>query len=115
MQIDIPSCGPMCSIEKFYEIYKAIIPTGDFEEECRLDSEVPYSEFTAFDSGKIFTFETNSKAINHYVSISDMFVIGISLCFYACILFGIVVSWRFVVRTKYNCIESMCNYLTVYK
>lgn len=32
----IPNCGVKCPLEKFYDIYKAVIPDGDFETECRI-------------------------------------------------------------------------------
>lgn len=35
--LDIPSCGTLCPLDKFYEIYKAFIPTNDFETECKLE------------------------------------------------------------------------------
>lgn len=34
--IDIPGCGTKCSLKKFYALYEAIIPTGDFNDECLL-------------------------------------------------------------------------------
>lgn len=34
--LNIPSCGTKCPIEKFYEIFKDLIPTGSYDEECQL-------------------------------------------------------------------------------
>lgn len=32
----IPNCGPKCPLNKLNDIYRDVIPTGDFETECRL-------------------------------------------------------------------------------
>lgn len=32
----IPNCGQKCPLNKFYEIYQDILPTEDFDTECRL-------------------------------------------------------------------------------
>lgn len=37
----IPNCGQKCPLNKFYEIYDDIIPTEDFDTECRLPSASP--------------------------------------------------------------------------
>lgn len=34
----IPYCGQKCPLNKLYEIYRDIIPTEDFDTECRLSS-----------------------------------------------------------------------------
>lgn len=34
--LTIPSCGKRCSLSKFFEIYQDVIPTEDFDTECRL-------------------------------------------------------------------------------
>lgn len=34
--LSIPNCGTRCPLEKFYEIYQDVIPTEDFDTECRL-------------------------------------------------------------------------------
>lgn len=36
LPLDIPQCGVKCSIAKFRQAYKEIIPTGSYEDECRL-------------------------------------------------------------------------------
>lgn len=36
LPLEIPLCGSKFSIEKFKTIYRAIIPTGTFDEECQL-------------------------------------------------------------------------------
>lgn len=35
--LDIPGCGTLCPLDKFYQIYRAFIPTNDFETECKLE------------------------------------------------------------------------------
>lgn len=34
----IPNCGQRCPLNQFYEIYRDIIPTDDFDTECRMPS-----------------------------------------------------------------------------
>lgn len=34
--LEIPNCGKKCPLDKLYEVYKDIIPTEDFDTECRL-------------------------------------------------------------------------------
>lgn len=34
--LEIPGCGTRCSMDQLYEIYASMIPTHDFETECRL-------------------------------------------------------------------------------
>lgn len=36
--LDIPHCGKKCDFDKFYELYRDIIP-DDFESECRVDDD----------------------------------------------------------------------------
>lgn len=36
MPLDVPLCGTMFSIEKFYAAYKTFIPTESFDQECSL-------------------------------------------------------------------------------
>lgn len=35
--ISIPNCGQKCPLNRWYEIYKDILPTDDFDCECRID------------------------------------------------------------------------------
>lgn len=35
LALNIPGCGEKCPLDKFYDIYREIIP-GDFDAECRL-------------------------------------------------------------------------------
>lgn len=49
--LTIPNCGKQCPIEKFFEIYEDIIPTDDFETECR---SLEFAEYT--NEGKEFSF-----------------------------------------------------------
>lgn len=32
----IPNCGQKCPLNKFYDLYQDILPTEDFDTECRL-------------------------------------------------------------------------------
>lgn len=34
--LNIPHCGPSCPLEKIIQIYKDILPEGDFHTECRV-------------------------------------------------------------------------------
>lgn len=34
--LSIPQCGKKCPLERFYELYRDVIPTEDFDTECRL-------------------------------------------------------------------------------
>lgn len=55
--LTIPLCGPKCSLEKFRQIYEAIIPTAKYEKECQLSMlSMTYEEvdFQGFDSSKLF-------------------------------------------------------------
>lgn len=36
IEMEIPSCGKKCPLEKMYEVYQDILPTKSFEEECVL-------------------------------------------------------------------------------
>lgn len=36
IEMEIPSCGKKCPLEKMYEIYRDILPTESFEQECAL-------------------------------------------------------------------------------
>lgn len=47
----IPNCGKSCPLSKFYEIYEDIIPTEDFDTECRLPSTISLSYDTKSTSG----------------------------------------------------------------
>lgn len=38
--IVIPNCGRKCPLSKLNDIYRDVIPTGDFETECRLPSPI---------------------------------------------------------------------------
>lgn len=35
----IPNCGQKCTLSKMNELYHDIIPTGDFETECKIDNK----------------------------------------------------------------------------
>lgn len=37
----IPNCGQKCPLSKLYEIYQDILPTEDFDTECRLPTALP--------------------------------------------------------------------------
>lgn len=47
----IPNCGQRCPLSKLYEIYHDIIPTEDFDTECRLPSTSPLDHNTKSASG----------------------------------------------------------------
>lgn len=34
--MNIPGCGLKCSLSKFHEILEEVIPTADFESECKI-------------------------------------------------------------------------------
>lgn len=34
--LNIPKCGAKCPLEKFIELYRNVLPTQSFEEECEL-------------------------------------------------------------------------------
>lgn len=34
--LDIPNCGPECPLYKFYKLYADILPTGSFDDACKL-------------------------------------------------------------------------------
>lgn len=44
MLLKFPVCSAKCSIEDLREIYKEIIPTASFEEECRLPLHIKILE-----------------------------------------------------------------------
>lgn len=47
----IPNCGQKCPLSKLYEIYGDIIPTEDFDTECRLPSALPLQRDAKSGSG----------------------------------------------------------------
>lgn len=34
--LEFPGCGPKCPLKNLYELYKDILPTQPFDEECAL-------------------------------------------------------------------------------
>lgn len=43
--LNIPNCGTSCPLESLYDLYKAVIPDGDFETECNLSLlQMTYAE-----------------------------------------------------------------------
>lgn len=36
----IPNCGQKCPLNKLFEIYQDVIPTKDFDTECRLPQDI---------------------------------------------------------------------------
>lgn len=34
--LNIPNCGKHCTLEKLYDLYKDILPSGSFDAECTL-------------------------------------------------------------------------------
>lgn len=37
--MEIPNCGEKCSLKKFYELYKNILPKRSHTEECALHAD----------------------------------------------------------------------------
>ncbi|XP_031636577.1 prostatic acid phosphatase-like [Contarinia nasturtii] len=37
--LNIPGCGTKCSLEEFHRLFRDVLPTEDFETECKLPSE----------------------------------------------------------------------------
>lgn len=35
--LEIPGCGTLCPLDKFYDIYTDFIPMNDFETECKME------------------------------------------------------------------------------
>lgn len=35
--LEIPGCGTLCPLHKFYDIYTDFIPMNDFETECKME------------------------------------------------------------------------------
>lgn len=42
----IPNCGEKCPLSKLYELYQEILPTEDFDTECRLPTALPLQRST---------------------------------------------------------------------
>lgn len=68
--LNIPRCGPKCSLGQLNRIYETILPTRDFETECRL-SRLTMSRVLYF-SAKLVGF------IGKFYS--DFFVLNFSNC-----------------------------------
>lgn len=52
----IPNCGEKCTLERFGQIYSAILPTNDFETECRSSiMSMTYADvdFSQYENGLI--------------------------------------------------------------
>lgn len=41
----IPNCGQRCPLNKIFEMYQDILPTEDFDTECRLQSTFTSPKF----------------------------------------------------------------------
>lgn len=41
--LSIPNCGKKCPLDRLYKIYRDILPTGDFDTECRLPEKTEYT------------------------------------------------------------------------
>lgn len=56
--LNIPSCGPKCTIEQFRKIYETVIPSRDFKEECKVSMlSMPYADVDfRVDGSKILNF-----------------------------------------------------------
>lgn len=55
----IPNCGKKCPLSQFYEIYQDIIPTEDFDTECRLTETLP-------DSRDSVLSDSNRSKVHHF-------------------------------------------------
>lgn len=42
--MEIPHCGTKCDLDKFYDVYRDIIPEEDFESECKRGRRTPETE-----------------------------------------------------------------------
>lgn len=51
--LEVPNCGTKCPLNKWYEVYKSILPTQTFEEECELRG------------GEILPASGNPESITH--------------------------------------------------
>lgn len=65
MPLFIPSCGVMCPMRKFREIYDRIIPIGNFDEECHMEDETSGFEMDVDDeNSKKFISKLHYQQIN---------------------------------------------------
>lgn len=44
--LSVPNCGQRCPLEKLYEVYRDVIPTEDFDTECRLPETGEYTRLS---------------------------------------------------------------------
>lgn len=81
----IPDCGQKCPLEKFSEIYKSIIPTLDFEAECRLSLfSLTYeeAEFSPYQSSKC-SYPNVPKINSIYIIIYSIGILQVLLQWFA--------------------------------
>lgn len=93
--MNIPSCGTMCPIDVFCDIYDEIIPTSDFEEECRFDEEPTGSDADADEYSKILDLITFYRRNNFlwYVLVLGSLMTALSIGFSISILLIAAISW----------------------
>lgn len=46
----IPNCGTKCPLYRLYEIYKDVIPSDEYDVECRIPDTSKYSDATDKDN-----------------------------------------------------------------
>lgn len=67
--IDIPGCGTKCPLTKLYDIYKNILPTRDFKDECAISGD---QQLEANNSLGKFSFHSNDIWCD-YIFINNLF------------------------------------------
>lgn len=60
--LEIPNCGAKCPLNKWYEVYKSILPTQTFEEECELRD------------GQLLPASGNPESITHWYLIKSCYI-----------------------------------------
>lgn len=123
--LNIPRCGPKCTLGQLTTIYKAILPTRDFDSECRLSVlTLPYTvigvqfiEIGRFHSQlQFFIFSLYNSLFNNLFFFSSSFlfssvVIGGLGFFAAClVIMGITECKRYKRNRVYTRLGS--NYST---
>lgn len=46
--MNLPNCGIKCPLKRFYEVYKDVIPTEDFDIECSLPTASEELNYTSW-------------------------------------------------------------------
>lgn len=61
---NIPGCGTKCSLEKFRKLFSHVIPTDDYETECKLPMQYILDSCLKPKIGKIFFYTIQLQAIS---------------------------------------------------